>query len=81
MHLERTKYRALSLFHIIYRMTDDPYYSQADSFPMPLLLDVMRKLLSRVRLFAILQARILEWAAFPSPGDFPNPGIEPWSPT
>ena len=24
----------------------------------------------------ILQARILEWAAFPSPGDLPNPGIE-----
>ena len=28
----------------------------------------------------ILQARILEWIAFPSPGDLPNPGIEPWSP-
>ena len=27
----------------------------------------------------ILQARILE--PFPSPGDFPNPGIEPRSPT
>ena len=25
----------------------------------------------------ILQARILEWVAFPSPGDLPNPGIEP----
>ena len=24
----------------------------------------------------ILQARILEWVAFPSPGDHPNPGIE-----
>ena len=23
----------------------------------------------------ILQARILEWVAFPSPGDLPNPGI------
>ena len=29
----------------------------------------------------ILQARILEWVAFPSPGDLPNPGIEPWSPS
>ena len=29
----------------------------------------------------ILQARILEWVAFPSPGDLPNPGIEPRSPT
>ena len=25
----------------------------------------------------ILQARILEWAAFPSPEDLPNPRIEP----
>ena len=29
----------------------------------------------------ILQARTLEWVAFPSPGDLPNPGIEPRSPT
>ena len=43
------------------------------------------KSLSRVRLcdpmdyiiHGILQARILEWVAFPSPGDLPNPGIEP----
>jgi len=28
----------------------------------------------------ISQARVLEWAAFPSPGDLPNPGIEPASP-
>ena len=28
----------------------------------------------------ILQARILEWEPFPSPGDLPNPGIEPSSP-
>ena len=28
----------------------------------------------------VLQARILEWVAFPSPGDLPNPGIEPRSP-
>ena len=25
----------------------------------------------------ILQARILEWVAFPSPGDLPNLGIKP----
>ena len=25
----------------------------------------------------ILQARILEWVAFPSPGDLPKPGIKP----
>ena len=28
----------------------------------------------------ILQARILEWIAFPSPGDLPDPGIESRSP-
>ena len=28
----------------------------------------------------ILQARIWEWAAISSPGDFPNPGIKPASP-
>ena len=28
----------------------------------------------------ILQTRILEWVAFPSPGDLPNPEIEPISP-
>ena len=43
------------------------------------------KSLSPVRLFAapcygILQARILEWVAFISPGDLPNPGIESMSP-
>ena len=28
----------------------------------------------------ILQARILEWTAIPSPGDLPDPGIESMSP-
>ena len=27
-----------------------------------------------------LQARILEWVVMPSPGDLPNPGIEPRPP-
>ena len=27
----------------------------------------------------ILQARILEWVAFPPPGDRPHPGFEPMS--
>ena len=31
-------------------------------------------------LHGILQARILEWVAISSPGDFPNPGIEPRCP-
>ena len=29
----------------------------------------------------ILQARILEWVPVPSPGDLPNPGIKPRSPS
>ena len=28
----------------------------------------------------ILQTKILEWVAFLSPGDLPNPGVEPRSP-
>ena len=28
-----------------------------------------------------VQARTLEWVAFPSPGDLPNPGIESGSPS
>ena len=45
------------------------------------------KLLSHVRLFVtcglvhrILQARILEWVAFPFSRDLPNPEIEPGCP-
>ena len=34
-----------------------------------------------LRPHGILQARVLEWVAFPSPEDRPNPGIEPRSPT
>ena len=30
--------------------------------------------------YGILQARILEWVPFPSPGDLPDPGTEPMSP-
>ena len=29
----------------------------------------------------IFQARVLEWLPFPSPGDLPDPGIEPGSPS
>ena len=28
----------------------------------------------------LLQARILEWVAFPFSGDLPNPGVKPRSP-
>ena len=33
-----------------------------------------------LRPHGILQARTLEWVAFSSPGDLPNPGIKPRSP-
>ena len=32
-----------------------------------------------VSVHVILQARVLEWVAMPSPGDLPDPGIEPGS--
>ena len=32
------------------------------------------------RVHVILQARIMEWVAFPFPRDLPNLGIEPGSP-
>ena len=44
--------------------------------PCPILCDPMD-----CTVYGILQARILEWVAFPSPGDHPNPGIKPRSPT
>ena len=36
--------------------------------------------LSGSSVHGIFQARVLEWIAFPSPGDLPDPGIEPGSP-
>ena len=38
------------------------------------------KLLSGVRLFGILQARMWNGSPFSSPGDLPDPGMEPISP-
>ena len=46
----------------------------------PILCDTMNCSLSAFSIHGILQARILEWVAMPSPGDLPNPGIEPRSP-
>ena len=34
---------------------------------------------SQAPLHGLVQARILEWVAFPFPGDLPNPGMEPAS--
>ena len=44
------------------------------------LCDPMVYRLSGSSAHGILQARILEWVASPSPGDLPDPGIEPESP-
>ena len=45
------------------------------------LCDPMDCSLSGSSVHGIFQARVLEWIAFPSPGDLPNPGIKPGSPT
>ena len=36
--------------------------------------------LPRSSVHGIFQAKILEWVAFPSPGDLPDPGIKSTSP-
>ena len=47
----------------------------------PVLCDPMdRRLPGSSSIHGIFQARVLEWVAFPSPGDLPDPGIEPGSP-
>ena len=46
----------------------------------PTLCGPMDRSLPGSSVHGILQARILEWVAFPSPGDLPNPGIKPRSP-
>ena len=45
----------------------------------PTLCDPMDCSLPGSSVHGIFQARILEWVAIPSPGDLPDPGIEPWS--
>ena len=47
----------------------------------PTLCDPMDYSLPGSSVHGILQARILSGLPFPSPGDLPNPGIEPGSPT
>ena len=42
--------------------------------------DPMDSTLPGSSVHGILQARILAWVAFPSPGDLPNPGTEARSP-
>ena len=46
----------------------------------PTLCDLLGCNLLGSSVHGILQARILKWVAFPSPGDLPDPGIEPRSP-
>ena len=46
----------------------------------PALCDPMDCSLPGSSVHGISQARILEWVAFPSPGDLPRPGVEPRSP-
>ena len=46
----------------------------------PTLCDSIDRSLPGSPIPGILQARRLEWVAFPTPGDRPNPGIKPRSP-
>ena len=46
----------------------------------PILCDPMDSSSPGSSVHGILQTRILEWVAIPSPGDLPDPGIEPRSP-
>ena len=45
------------------------------------LCDPMNSSLPGSCVHGIFQARVLEWVAFPSPGDLSHPGIKPGSPT
>ena len=47
----------------------------------PTLCDPMDCSLPGSSVHRIIQARYWSGLPFPSPGDLPNPGIEPWSPT
>ena len=47
---------------------------------VPKLLPIMAICIKCSYVHEILQARILEWQPFPSPGDLPDPGIKPRSP-
>ena len=47
----------------------------------PTLCDPMDCSLSGSSVHGIFQARVLEWIAFPFPGDLLDPGIKPGSPT
>ena len=46
----------------------------------PTLCDPIDNNLPGSSVHGILQARILEWVAIPSPGELSDPRIEPWSP-
>ena len=46
----------------------------------PTLCNPMDSSLPGSSVHGIFQAKVLEWVAFPSPGDLPNPGLEPRSP-
>ena len=46
----------------------------------PTLCDPMDCCLPGTSIHETFQARVLEWVPFPSPGDLPDPGIEPGSP-
>ena len=61
----------------------NPYYHvkvSESEVAQSCLCDPMDCSLSGASIHGIFQARVLEWSPFPSPGDLPDPGIEPRSP-
>ena len=76
---KRHPLRSVSLIHIV--LTCLCCVCCAKSLQScPALCDPMDCSLPVSSVHGILQARILEWIAVPSPGNLPNPGIEPRSP-
>ena len=61
-------------------MAAAPWTWGGSSGPLPLTSDVGWLLSAAAPILGRVQATIVEWVAFLSPGDLPNPGIEPRSP-
>ena len=74
-------FKTLSLGVVCYASVDNWYTACAKSFsPVWLFVPPWTIAHQAPLSMGILQARIPEWVAYPSPGDFPNPRIEPRSP-
>ena len=64
----------------LYLQTDSQQSENKVAQLCPTLCDPTNCRLPGSPVHGIFQAIVLEWVAFPSPGDLPDPGIEPGSP-